>query len=151
MKKPQLFTIALFLSLAFACSNKNKTQLDAFAIFEGSWQLKDSNTFEIWQNHDTFLSGQVINIENEDTLLVENLKIFRDKNETYYQATVPSQNEGKPVRFKLTAHSSNSFQFENPEHDFPQKIVYTFLNKKELLAIISGGIKQISFNYQKTK
>ena len=30
-----------------------------------------------------------------------------------------------PVAFKATKCSGNSIQFENPKHDFPQRLIYT--------------------------
>lgn len=138
--------------LCGACTSSLQNKIhETFSSFEGNWQLENSNTSEIWKNHDTFLSGRVIKIEDIDTLLVENLRIFQEEDAIYYEATVPSQNAGKPIRFKLTEQNNNTFQFENPKHDFPKKITYTFLNKKELKAIISGGNKQVSFNYNKVK
>lgn len=151
MKTPILFKIFFLFILAVGCSDTDKSQLNYFTIFEGNWQLENSNTFESWENHGTFYSGQVIKVENADTIIVEELRIFTDRNTIYYEATVPSQNNGKPVRFKLIRQTNNEFQFENPNHDFPKKIIYTFLNKKELKAIISGGNKQARFNYFKTK
>ena len=126
-----------------------QTQLHSFAIFEGKWQLENSNTYEEWYVHNNSLTGQVIKIENTDTLIVEKLRIFSEGNEMYYEATVPSQNQGKAIRFKLTKQNNNSFTFENPNHDFPQKIEYRFKNKTTLNAIISGGSKRVSFNYNK--
>lgn len=151
MKTAHYFIIALIVLLNFGCTNTDKKQLRDFAAFKGTWQLENSNTFETWETCDNFIAGKVIKIENGDTLFVENLRILSDKNAIYYEATVPLQNKGKAVRFKLTEQNNNKFVFENPEHDFPQKISYTFLNKKEMKAIISGGNKQISLNYKKTK
>lgn len=151
MKIP-LFLILLFvLGLLIACSSNTTHHLTEIQLFEGTWQLKNSNTFEIWQKQNNNLSGRVIKLENTDTLLVEQLRIFRDKKDIYYEATVPSQNNGQPVRFKLTKQNNNKFEFENPDHDFPQKIVYTFENKNELRAIISGENKEATFTYQKIK
>lgn len=147
MRTPKLYTIGILFIAALACTNQK--DLKTFTIFVGKWQLEDSNTFESWENHDTFLSGRVYKIENTDTLIVEKLRIFPDKNIVFYEATVPSQNNGNPVRFKLTQQNNSEFQFENPNHDFPQKIIYTFKNKNELTATISGENKQASFNYRK--
>jgi hypothetical protein len=138
------------IALVISCSSSTKQFPSAFSCFEGKWQLENSNTFEIWQKHDSFLSGQVIKIKNADTLLVEQLQIFQDKSNIYYEATVASQNNGKPVRFQLTGQSKNEFQFENSNHDFPKQIIYTFQDTT-LTAQISGGEKHVTFTYQKIK
>ncbi len=121
MKTPIIFTIVFLFILGFACSNKVKTQFDTFSIFVSTWQLQNSSPFESWENHSTNLSWQVIKIENADTLIVEELRIFTDRNAAYHEATIPSQNNGKPVRFKLIRQTNNEFQSENPNHDFPKK------------------------------
>lgn len=149
MKVPKFYIVALLIVVVLACTN-NK-DIGTFRIFEGSWQVENTNTFERWENQGSFYSGHVLKIENTDTVLLEYLRIFEENAAIYYEATVPSQNNGKPVRFKLTQQTSIEFQFENKEHDFPQKITYSFQNKNKLKAIISGGNKQASINYQKIK
>lgn len=150
MKTPKRYTFVFILAFALACTN-NRQQFQTMQVFEGTWQQENTNTFEIWEKHKNLFSAQVIKIENADTLIVEKLRIFQDDNVIYYEATVPNQNKGEAIRFKLTRQNGKRFQFENPEHDFPQKIVYTFQNKTQLKAIISGGNKQAVFNYKKVK
>lgn len=147
MKTTKFYTVALLFVIVLACTN-NK-ELNTFRCFEGNWQLENSSTFENWKNNGTFYGGQVLKIENTDTLLLEKLRIFEENNVVYYEATVASQNDGKPIRFKLTQQNNTEFQFENPEHDFPQKLIYSFENKNKLNAIISGGNKQATFTYTK--
>jgi hypothetical protein len=53
---------------------------------------------------------------------------------------VKDQNAGLPVAFTLTQASENRLVFENPAHDFPQKITYTRITGDSLLAEISGTI-----------
>jgi hypothetical protein len=38
----------------------------------------------------------------------------------------------------LTAATTKEFIFENPKHDYPQKIVYKLINATNLVATISG-------------
>jgi hemerythrin len=141
----------LILVLSFACQTPQQKSLQAFQVFEGSWQLENSHTFEIWHKHKNYLSGRVIKITNRDTLLVEKLRIFSENQELFYEATVPSQNNGQAVRFKLSKYNAGHFTFENKGHDFPQKIEYHFTNHQKLVATISGNNKKVEFNYTKTK
>lgn len=149
MKTTLHLSLCLIFVLLLSCSSSNQINRHVFAIFEGNWQQENSTNIEQWQMHDTFLSGEVIKIQNQDTLTVEYLRIFSENNAIYYEATVPSQNEGKAIRFILTQQNKLNFTFENPNHDFPQKIVYNFKNKNTLNAIISGANKQIEFTYKK--
>jgi hypothetical protein len=55
-----------------------------------------------------------------------------------YSPTVKGQNNDESVDFKLSSESENTFVFENPKHDYPQKIVYKKVNENSLVATISG-------------
>lgn len=55
-----------------------------------------------------------------------------------YKANVRGQNDDKPVAFLLTETKENQLVFENPTHDYPQKISYTQVSKDSLVAEISG-------------
>lgn len=61
----------------------------------------------------------------------------------------------KPVAFKLTKASDNEAVFENPQHDFPQRIIYRRESPDALFARIEGtekGIaKAIDFSYKRQK
>ena len=55
------------------------------------------------------------------TLEFEFLQIREEDNGLFYVAKPSNQPEAS---FKLTAHSADSVTFENPTHDFPQRIIY---------------------------
>ena len=61
----------------------------------------------------------------------------------------------KPVVFKLVKGSDNEATFENPEHDFPQRIIYRRESTDSLFARIEGqekGVnKGIDFRYRRTR
>jgi hypothetical protein len=46
--------------------------------------------------------------------------------EFYYSARVLNQNEGNTIAFKWKGTEDNCELFENPGHDFPQRIKYCF-------------------------
>ena len=61
-----------------------------------------------------------------------------------------NQNAGKPVEFKMSAATPDSFVFENPAHDFPKKIIYQFVRgKNQILASIEGNGKRMEWLYSK--
>jgi hypothetical protein len=55
------------------------------------------------------------------TLEFEFLQIREEDHGLFYVAKPSNQPEAS---FKLTAHSADSVTFENPTHDFPQRIIY---------------------------
>ncbi len=135
-----LLPMILFM-LAFGCSappvtdqekvidppqaTTSDTMIDALI---GKWiddQSDDSTVFhEHWSRlNDRSLEGLGFVMLKNDTVFIEHLGIHRTDTGTFYSAQIPAQNEGKPVYFKLTS-TSDSLSFENPDHDFPQRIVY---------------------------
>ncbi|MCB0729161.1 MAG: hypothetical protein KDD00_16970, partial [Ignavibacteriae bacterium] len=73
------------------------------------------------------LTGRAYLIKNGEITNNEKLKIHLIENDIFYTADV-SHNPA-PVSFKLTEYSDKIFIFENPEHDFPQKITYEILSE----------------------
>ena len=61
----------------------------------------------------------------------------------------------KPTVFKLIKGSDNEAVFENPEHDFPQRIIYRRESAEALFARIEGsekGVKKgMDFRYKRSK
>lgn len=103
----------------------NKVELDALL---GEWHdVQDSGRTvfnEQWSRHtDGSLSGLGFVLSGKDTVFIEHLGILNIDGETHYAATIRSQNNGQAVLFKLI-HDRDSLVFANPQHDFPQRIVY---------------------------
>jgi len=59
------------------------------------------------------------------------------------------QNE-QPIYFKLTKHTKEYWQFENPNHDFPKKIIYRKMGKERMACTIEGNGKHKNFYFEKT-
>jgi len=97
------------------------------------------------------LKGRAYMIKKGEIINNELLKITEDitdeNSEIYYIADV-SHNPA-PVSFKLTFLNENKVVFENPEHDFPQKITYEKNNDESLTAvveaIVNGKNKKIEY------
>lgn len=135
--------------LCFSCKEKDivekrETQysiLQKANWFLGRWENNspEGNLSESWvkQNDSTFNGESYFVIEN-DTVFAESIQLEERKNQLLYVVTVPNQNEEKPVSFTLTKDSSNQLVFENPNHDFPNTIIYNKVGKDSLVAEISG-------------
>src|SRR6186997_2000066 len=117
MKKLLLFCLFLTGFNAFA-----QTSFPSFLV--GKWQVLGVQRFERWDKlNDQALKGFAYDIVDGKMMVYEYLDIARKNNQVVYNATIPSQNEGKPIDFKMTK-SDSVFSFDNPSHNFPQKIVY---------------------------
>jgi len=139
-----LLTLALLLATV-----SHSQSLKALKWLEGTWERQNtkpgSNGFEIWEAPTKeAIVGKGLTIKGADTVFVEKLRIVSKDKKLYYVADV-SQNAA-PVYFELTEVTQTGFTCENPEHDFPKKIVYV-LDGTKLTATISGNGKEIPYRF----
>ncbi len=134
-----LFIISLLLSCG---KNKNKFEkLKQMNWLIGNWEnkLPIGTLTENWKKeNDSIFIGQSFFIKAKDTLHNENIELNQVGDDVYYIPTVIGQNNDEPVTFKLTTITTNQIVFENPKHDFPQKIVYSKITNDSIIATISG-------------
>lgn len=138
--------LALVLTFA-SCQKKESVEKDKIKAADwliGNWEntSPDGILTENWQNlNDSTFNAESYFIKGKDTLHFESI-VLTQKGETLtYTATVKGQNEGKPVSFTSTSETDNKLTFENPQHDYPQKITYTKGAKNTLTAEISGKLQ----------
>ena len=131
--RPLLSTFMLI-----AICHTGKAQLD-ISQFVGQWQINDKPSFEEWAMiTDDSLSGKGYKLVQTEQVISEYLSVFRDGADYYYSARVPTQNNGKAILFKWI-HTEDSCEiFENPDHDFPQRIKYCFLNDASIKVFVSS-------------
>lgn len=134
----------LVMILLVSCqkkSNKKFEKLEKMNWLLGHWEQKlpDGKLLENWLiKNDSTLIGQSFFVNSKDTVHFENIILTQKANQLIYIATVEGQNNDEPVNFKQTADTNNIFIFENPKHDYPQKIIYKKVNESNLITIISG-------------
>jgi hypothetical protein len=128
-----------------ACQNKsekNFDELEKMSWLVGEWENKmpDGILTETWTKaNDSTFTGKTLFIRDKDTLHSEEIVLTQKGETLLYIPTVKGQNDNKPVEFKKTESKiENEFAFENPKHDYPQKIVYKKVNETNLVATISG-------------
>lgn len=103
--------------------------------FTGVWESK-GGIVEVWSPNDANgLRGRSFSIEGSDTIQLEMLAIRKVRGNWYYVARVMTQNEGKEIFFKLLSADSLTYIFENPEHDYPQRIGYCFSMQGDSLTV----------------
>jgi hypothetical protein len=143
------------ICLALSCTNSQKENLrderdgSRAKIMEadwliGSWYSQSAKgvNYEVWEKfNDTIFVGRSYSVHGVDTVSSEFIKLVQHGNELSYIPTVPDQNRGQPVAFKLIFLDSGKLVFENQKHDFPQRIAYKRISKDSLVAEISGMIK----------
>ncbi len=140
MKKVILILITILL---FASCGKSKqvSKIVGKDWLLGKWENKsdEGNLLEIWRKvNDSLFIGESYFIKGKDTLHFENLQFKQKGEELFYIATVKGQNNDKAVTFKHNIELAKQLVFENPQHDYPRKIVYKPFAKDHLLIEISG-------------
>src|SRR5882724_7047092 len=107
----------------------------------GVWktEVKGKTIFESWKLiNDHEMSGMSYRIKNTDTVVFEQTRIVYRDSQLFYIAKVKNQNDGQEVAFKLISSTNKTFIFENPEHDFPQRVAYQFISADSVHAWIDG-------------
>ncbi len=149
MKIQNQLVMLTLMGMLIACDNNSAPTTFGNKITKASWmigQWQNSSPqgvlSENWkQENDSMFSGESFFVVGKDTLFSEAIQIIQEKDELFYIPTVPDQNNGLPVRFKLTTESDSILVFENPDHDFPQRIKYMRIGKDSIVAEISGQSK----------
>jgi len=78
------------------------------------------------------------------------IEIQKHRRKDFLSGNRAKSNNGATVKFALTTFKDNEFVFENPEHDFPKKIVCKKVSATEMFAQVLGeGGKGYSFKMVK--
>jgi hypothetical protein len=108
----------------------------------GKWVIQgETRRFhENWYRaNDTLYQAVSYMLHNGDTVFREDVQLIEKGNDLWYIPAVSNQNQGEPVLFRLTGVKNGEYVFENPEHDFPQRIIYSHPHPDSLHARIEGG------------
>lgn len=110
----------------------------------GTWEnvSPEGSLTETWKKaNDSVYNGRTCFTAGNDTLFTETIRLEEADGSFAYVTAVSNQNGGNPVRFDMTSITDDQIIFENPAHDFPQKITYNRINNDSLVAQISGKRK----------
>jgi hypothetical protein len=150
-----LYAVCLILQGALFAQEKQPS-IDDFAWLAGGWERSGNGreTVEQWMKPagQTML-GMSRTIVSGKTREFEFIQIRQQENGDIFYVALPSgQNE---TWFKLVKMGEKEAVFENPEHDFPQRIIYRLENDGSLHARIEGmskgQLKGIDFPMKRAK
>lgn len=159
--KYKLTLIVIAVSLVFsgflsnASRAQQKTTLDDLAWLAGCWQDERGNRFRE-ENWTKPKGGTMLGIGRQvrdgKTTEYEFMRIHEDKGEIYFTAKPSGQPEAS---FKLVSFADGKATFENPQHDFPTRVIYGKQPDGSLVARIEGlmnGQKRgIDFPFKRAK
>ena len=137
--------LALIITFA-SCQKKETVEKDKIKKADwliGNWEntSPEGVLSENWQKlNDSTFSASSYFIKEKDTLHLETIILAQLGETLTYKATVKGQNNDKPVSFPSTSETDQKLVFENPKHDYPQKITYTKGANNTLTAEISGNL-----------
>jgi hypothetical protein len=150
------FTIALLLMCGFANAQEREPAVNDFAWLAGCWQHSGNGRemVEQWMKPaGDLMLGMSRTVANGKARAFEFLQIRQKEDGGIFYVAIPSGQ--KETWFKLVQHGTHEAVFENPEHDFPQRIIYRLENDGSLAARIEGTVqgqlKGVDFPYQRTK
>lgn len=133
--------IVPLLGAAFFTSLLKQDEFLRLDVLVGLWRMETSKgpLFERWERFDEVtLAGESFRISEDDTIRLESIRLVSRPEGIFYIPIVENQNDGQPVSFKLISSDDNRFVFENRQHDFPQRIIYSIVTKDSIVARIEG-------------
>jgi hypothetical protein len=134
-----LLGIALLSASAHAQAPAAEPTLQDFAWLAGHWRIEqaDQQVDEQWMAPaGGLMMGMARNIQGGKVREYEFTLLRQEPNgDIFYVASPSKQSE---TSFKLTSLEGGAAVFENPQHDFPKKIVYARQADGSLLAAIEG-------------
>jgi hypothetical protein len=134
--------LTFFVFFATTIAQTSKPTVNDLSWLSGCWESNRSGReiSEQWMKPagGTML-GMARTVANGKTVEYEFVQIRAEKDGAIYYVAKPSgQSE---AAFKLIKLQNREAIFENPEHDFPQRIVYRLEPDGSLFARIEGTVK----------
>ena len=136
MNKIKVLLFCLVTSTLLCCAQKNG--VEPLEFLDGIWKIEGREVYESWAKQRGKLTGKSYKLIDGTQKVSETLEIKSLDDKIIYTATVFNQNEGKGIPFTLNINNKEWFSFENMEHDFPNKVQYKMISKKELQVSVVG-------------
>ena len=151
----QFLLAGLFTLLLINSASTQTTRLSDIAWISGAWQTEPGERRQIEEHWTSVGGGSMLGMSRtvvgEKTVEFEYLRIEQRADGIYYVAHPKARCPA--TDFKLTRASATEAVFENPQHDFPKRIVYRKSGDDALTASIDGGdgTKAMAYVYRRVK
>jgi len=143
------------LAVMFAFLIPQTPTLRDISWIAGAWQSEPGGKRQIEEHWTTVAGGSMLGmsrtVAGDKTVEFEYLRIEQRTDGIFYVAHPKARCPG--TDFKLTRASATEAVFENPQHDFPKRIIYRKSGDDALTASIDGGegTKAMSYPYKRIK
>ncbi len=139
-----------FLLIIIVLGSCNKPQETQFDWLVGNWERTNESegnkTYEYWtKKSSTEYIGLGCTLKNKDTIFKESIRLIKEKEQWVFK--VIGVNE-TPTLFPISSLTGKSFTCENPENEFPKRIIYS-IEDGNLKAVISANKTHIPFLFKK--
>lgn len=150
--------VGLLLAIIFGAGAgaAQKSGVDQLDWVSGCWSSDDGKQQieECWMKPaGQSMLGTSRTVAGGKTVFTEHIQIREKDGQLAYIVTIGMG--AKPVVFKQVKLTDSEVIFENPEHDFPQRIIYRRESADKLFARIEGkekGVdKGMDFRYKRAK
>ncbi len=147
--------IAIIGVLNLMTSQPATAKLDDLRFLQGAWSVERNGTIteEFWSAlRGGTMMGAGRTIKGDKTVFFEHLRIEQRGDDIFFVGQPKGQ---QPTDFKLVSFDGKRAVFENPQHDFPTKVIYEKIDDDTLRASIEGvqnGQKRgTSWEYKRAK
>lgn len=130
--------VGLLAAVEMGSAQSTPGSLEAVAWLAGCWELRrtDRVTVEMWMPPaGGLMVGGSRTVVAGRARAFEHLRLRAEGDGLVYVATPSGQQE---TEFRSVSVTDDGFVVENPEHDFPQRIVYRRNGADSLIARIEG-------------
>ncbi len=145
-----IFLVLIFLAAACNITDKKPASPEQLA---GLWVTSEGPLLyeEWWKTGSNELTGRSFSINQGDTFHLEAMRMAVSDGKLHFFARVPDQNQEKEVGFALVQEVPGSWIFENPSHDYPNRIIYQLVSDTSLYARIENtkGNKKKEFRFRR--
>lgn len=149
-KKYYSFFLLTFLAVACTVAEKKPASPEQLA---GLWVTSKGPLLyeEWWKTGSNELAGRSFSINEGDTFHLEAMRMAVSNGKLHFFARVPDQNQEQEVGFALVREAPGSWIFENPMHDYPNRIIYQLVSDTSLYARIENtkGNKKKEFSFRR--
>lgn len=146
--------LKLIIAAAILSANFSNPTIADVSWIAGDWQTPAGGRRQIEEHWTAAAGGSMMGVSRtiagDKTVEFEYLRIEQRADGVYYVAHPKARCPG--TDFKLTRASATEAVFENPQHDFPKRIIYR-KTEDGLTASIDGGegSKAMSFPFKRMK
>ena len=134
MREFCLIVLVLSFSLGVSGQQVKDQTVNDLSWMSGCWEKKGKSAgsfmSETWTKPAGMMLGIGRTVRNGKVRAFEYLRIIKKDSSIYYVAK-PSSAKMETL-FKLTSLKNKRVVFENPEHDFPQRIVYALADEQTM-------------------